>query len=111
MIVKRRMEMNSCMDELIRDVHTTAVEKGWYEKEPTLPHSMMMIVDELTEAMHEFRSNGITDKYVEEMSDVFIRFLDLLGTQSINGTQFMNSVYSKMEVNKNRPHRHGNKPF
>lgn len=111
MTTRDRTELGAMVNELIKEAHSTAKEKGWYDSEITVPHSFMMIVDEITEAMHEYRNNGKTEEFTCEIADVFIRLFDFLGKQEIKGDVLVNKILEKMHENKSRPHRHGNKPF
>jgi len=111
MNTRNRNEFGSLLSQLINEAHTTSKEKGWYEKELTVPHSFMMVVDEICEAMQEFRKNGKTEEFTIELADVFIRLFDFMGYHEISGNDIMDQIHKKMEKNKERPYRHGDKPF
>lgn len=96
---------------LIQDAYNTAKEKGWHELEVTVPHSLMMIVDEITELLHEYRKGSSQEIVYKEMADVFIRLFDFMGNQGYDDIRFCQCLIEKMRQNKERPYRHGNKPF
>jgi len=70
-----RMTLQETFEALIKEAHSTAVEKGWHEKEVTVPHALMMVVDEIAEMMHEYRVKASQEFIYREMADVFIRLL------------------------------------
>ncbi len=67
--------------------------------------------NEITEMMQEYRKHSSNEIIYKEMADVFIRLFDFMGTQEFDVPQFSAMLISKMEENKLRPYRHGNKPF
>jgi len=71
----------------------------------------MMIVDEITEMMLEYRFKSSQEFIYREMADVFIRLFDFMGQQNFDVPQFVRALEEKMEANKKRPYRHGDKPF
>lgn len=152
------------LNELGRQVHESAREKGWYEpgKEKTFLESMMLVVAEISEAAEEYRSGFDYDEVyykfepiegldqaeittdgvrvfayqagdepyphsVEEMTpenaeqygykakpegipieiaDAVIRILDECANRGIDIDE---AIRIKMEFNRTRPYRHGNK--
>ena len=106
-----RMTLQETFEALIKEAHSTAVEKGWHEKEVTVPHALMMVVDEIAEMMHEYRVKASQEFIYREMADVFIRLFDFMGQQNFDVPQFVKALEEKMEANKKRPYRHGDKPF
>lgn len=106
-----KMILQEMFEKLISEAHGTAVEKGWHEKEVTVPHALMMVVDEIAEMMHEYRMKSSSDFVYREMADVFIRLFDFMGQQKFDVPQFVKTLEEKMEANKKRPYRHGDKPF
>ena len=106
------MTLSDHLNDLVWEAHKTAVEKGWHEPAVSVPHALMMVVDEITEMLAEFRQEQVDlDKVYEEMADVFIRLFDFCGSQDMSGSKLAEAITYKMEKNKSRSYRHGNKPF
>ena len=93
------------INELSLKAHKTAVNKGFYDRKREIPELLMLIVTELGEACQEDRK-GNTDKFKEEIADVYIRLGDMCGHLDIN---IEDEIIRKMEINKNRPYRHNKK--
>lgn len=108
------------ISELVKQAHETAKEKGWWDREKTAPEIHMMIVSEIAEATAEARkpdcvvSTGIGpinitwDKELKELADAIIRIADYCGHK---GWDLELAIQKKMEYNKTREYRHGNKKF
>lgn len=63
-----------------------------------------LIMTELAEALEEYRRNGATDHFGEELGDVIIRTIDLAGRMNYDiGAH----VDRKITINRARPYRHG----
>jgi len=106
------MMLSDYLNHLICDAHITAVEKGWHDPKVSIPHALMMVIDELSEMMHEFRQENVNQsKVYEELADVFIRLFDFCGSNDLSGHILADMIEYKMKKNKERPYRHGNKPF
>lgn len=92
--------------------HTTAKEKGWWDQPRTFLDCICLVHCELSEAVEEYRVNGLgendeqAEKVAMELADVLIRIFDLCGHYDID---LEAALVKKMEYNKSRPYRHGNK--
>ena len=95
-----RMTLQEMFEKLISEAHGTAVEKGWHEKEVTVPHALMMVVDEVAEMMHEYRVKAPQEFVYREMADVFIRLFDFMGQQKFDVPQFVKALEEKMKPTK-----------
>ena len=113
---------------LIEESHKTATEKGWWDKpDRNVPELLALIHSEVSEALEAYRETGLEqlDKvwYVQdyfdtsastnkpegftvELADILIRIADLCGEFNLD---LEDALKTKMEYNKTRPYRHGNK--
>lgn len=117
-------------NELMREVHDTAKEKGWYEKERHPLEAHMLMVSEVAEATEEVRS-GKPPVYVVrdgeivadaaefregekpegeavELVDAVIRIADYFGYRAWDLEKVLTL---KMRYNKTRSFRHGGKKY
>ena len=104
------------LNQLAYDAHATAVEKQWYNPEPTFAGAITMCHCELSEAVELWRQGDyVDDLYYTvdkpdgipiELADVIIRVLDICAH---HGVDIDTAVRVKMEYNKTRPRRHGGK--
>jgi len=95
------MNLNEYRDEC----HKTAVEKGFWKVEKSIPTKLMLCVTELAEACEADR-HGDKENFNEEIADTFIRLFDLCGQLNIDIEKEING---KMIINKSRPRLHGKK--
>ena len=120
------MQYNKSINEIVRDAHETALDKGFYEDIDTLYNfldakgqqalqrvakrdfvlaQLSKIGSEVGEAVQAIQRNDIYSEHVaEEMADILIRLCDLAGYLEIN---LGRAVSMKMEHNKMRPRKHG----
>ena len=96
-------------------VHSTAVEKGWWDKERNDSEAMMLMVTEIAEACEAERiGNPPDDKIPEfngvesELADVIIRIMDFAKGRDYKVAE---ALIAKIEFNKTREKKHGNKKF
>ena len=104
------------IDELIQAAYTNAVAHGWHEEPRSFPEILMLLVSEIAEAMEEYRNHKDvgTIYYVDgkpegipiEIADLLIRIFDWAGAE---GVDLSYAIATKMEYNKFREWRHGNK--
>lgn len=104
-------DISKVFQNLVSDAYNTAELEGWHEPKVSIPHGLMMVVDEITEMLQEYRKNSPNEIIYKEMADIFIRLFDFMGAQEFDVVHFSNMLMEKMEENKQRPYRHGNKPF
>lgn len=121
------------INELCQLAHETAKQKGWYDKERSPLEFHMLMVSEIAEATEEVRANRppvyqicpvhkclITpdngdwsnirkpDGELIELADLLIRLCDYAGYR---GWDLEKAVEMKLDYNKKRSHRHGNKAY
>ena len=117
--LKRENGFRDVIDALVGQAHETAIQKGWWDKERNLPHLLALCHSELSEALEVSRDsgddllmwNGENNKpegVPIELADCIIRILDICGHYGIDLAEALNL---KMEYNKTRPRRHGDKKW
>ena len=104
--------MGKDIKELIKESHDTAVEKGWWDDPRTFLECIALCHSELSEAVEYYRRDGVTpfkqqkDDLTVELADVLIRIFDMCGYYNLD---LPSALEYKLEYNKSRPYRHGNK--
>jgi len=101
------------INELVKEAHKTAVEHGWWEKEPDFGTLIALCHSELSEALEEYRRGLDPKEFYSpaggipfELADVVIRVFDMCGHYGID---LESAIREKMEYNKKRPYKHGGK--
>ena len=121
------------LDELAREVHDTATEKGWHSEPRSIGEEIALMHSELSEALEEVRDSKpllyfrlpdgteTGDPYsvgpfenvpnkaegvAAEFADVIIRILD---TAQERGIPVVDALLHKKAYNRTRPFRHGGK--
>ena len=94
--------------QLIKEAYATAVTNGFEEPRATPGEAIALIHSELSEALEEYRKNGITPDFWEEIADTLVRCGHFIGSYG-DADQFVKILCAKMEKNKDRPYRHGGK--
>ena len=101
------------LDDMGREIHSTAVEKGfWPDKvdDIFITKQLMMIVSEAVEVMEAIRKEKGSQEVADEMADIVIRTLDLymgMGKHGYVDTELQVALNNKTNFNKTRPERHG----
>jgi hypothetical protein len=114
--------MNTLSD-LQKQIHETAVEKGWWEDDRNFGMVLALIHSEISEALEAWRESPVhfylgapSGPLVEgprkpegwgiELADAVIRILDVC---EVHGLNLQDLIEMKMEYNKTRSYRHGGK--
>ena len=101
---------------LQHEVHETAKEKGWWEGKRNKGELIALMHSELSEALEALRKgeDSRDDKIPEflgveaELADTIIRIMD---AAEANGWRVAEAIVAKVEMNKRRSYKHGNKKF
>lgn len=102
-------------NEVAADIHKTAKDKGWWDKERNNGEAIALIHSELSEALEYLRNGNEPDDKVPEFSgveaelaDVIIRIMDLSYARGWNVAE---ALIAKIIYNKTRSYKHGGKTF
>lgn len=93
------------IDQLIREAHDTAIDKGWWIFPRTDLEVHALIHSEIAEATEAFREKNMPNQ-LEELADAIIRIADFCGKK---GWDLTVALEMKLAFNKTRPFRHGGK--
>ncbi len=102
-------------NEVASGIHETAKDKGWWDEDRNDGEILCLIHSEVSEALEALRSgNPLDDKVPEftgvetELADVIIRIMDY---GSAKNHRVAEALMAKIEFNKTRSYKHGNKRF
>ena len=114
--------MTKSINDYAKEIHTTAVEHGWYNDPETgeriqrnFGEVVALMHSELSESLEHYREgnplvfidpNGKPDGMAVELIDCVIRIFDTLHELGVNVEEVLDM---KMEYNESRPYRHGGK--
>lgn len=109
-------ERNKTINELVKDAHSNAVSKGWWDEDRSFGEIIALFHSEASEALEDFRNGKKpNDVFYEgekpcgipsELADIVIRVFDACGRYGID---LEAAIAEKMAYNATRPHRHGGK--
>jgi len=104
------------INELVQTSYENAKSKGWHDKPRTIGELICLMHSELSEAFEEHRAGHAVDEIYEkdgkpegipvELADTVIRIADFCG---LHGIDLQKAIDIKLEYNKTRSYRHGNK--
>jgi NTP pyrophosphatase (non-canonical NTP hydrolase) len=101
------------LDKLASDLHSTAVEKGFWNYEQDFvffAKQLAMVHSEVTEVLEALRKEKGEQQVVEELADILIRVLDLyqgLKDAHVVSLSLHDILEEKANINKDRPKMHG----
>jgi len=104
------------LKDLMKEVHITAKEKGWWDLNRSPGEILFLVISEVTEAFEEWRAgrklqeiyykDGKPEGVPVELADAVIRIADFCEFEKI---PLEEAIKIKLEFNKTRSYRHGNK--
>ena len=101
------MTINREFFSLQTEIHELAHWKGWWDKPRSPLEIHALIHSEISEATEAARTGHDANERME-LADAVIRVMDYFGYK---GWDLHKEIMKKHELNKLRPHRHGNKKY
>lgn len=96
------------LNEISAESWQIAEEHGWHEKKVSIGEYIALIHSEASEALEAYRNDSdiYNNGFIEEIADIIIRIGDMAYELGFNLDA---EVQNKMQINRGRSYRHGNK--
>ena len=105
----------STINDVAHECWKICDEKGWHSRTREWPEVIALMHSELSEALEGARHGNPPSEKIpsycavaEEMADCVIRIFDACVQEKID---IGGAILAKLEYNRGRPYRHGNKLF
>lgn len=107
------------INDAVKESYDNAKDHGWHDSERSVGDLICLMHSELSEALEEHRNGKASNEVYfnqekpdkpegipVELADCVIRIFDFCGLHNID---LQSVLKQKMEYNRTRPYRHGNK--
>ena len=91
--------------DISKEISEVVKSKGWEEEKRPIPELLCLIHSEVSEALEAYR-NRDDENFGEELADVAIRLFHMCEYLNID---LEKEIRKKVEFNKKREYKHGNK--
>ena len=112
--------MAMTISDLMQESHTTSVAKGWWDNpNRNIGELLALVHSEISEALEAYRiqgesglkdiwhnKDGKPEGFTVELADTLIRIFDMCAAYELD---LEDALKIKLEFNKSRSYRHGNK--